>query len=156
MKFKRPFAISLPSRSDPPSRDDLQSSNRRLGANQFTVESRSVFEEDFLSPSKTPSFLFDRPYKGLRSQSGTKKENIVHIRHGGGERSRSLKIPFHTSGIAPLTAAQPKSRRRYSQEIPNSLRIPDASSSSYLKEHSCMTTSWNVSQDTKTQPRFDL
>ena len=109
-----------------------------------------------MSPSKTPSFLFDRPDKGLRSQSGTKKENIVHIRGRGGERSRSLKIPFHTSGIAPMTAPQPKSRRRYSQEITNSLRIPDASSSSYLKEHSCMTTSWHVSQDKKKQPRFDL
>ena len=143
------------SRSDPLSRDELQSLNRRLGANQFTLESRSVLEEDFLSPRKTPSFLFDRPDKGLSSQSGAKKEKIVHVRSGG-ERSRSLKIPFQASGNSALTAVRPKSRRRYSQEIPSSLNIPNASSTSYFQENSCMVTSWHVSHDANKQPRLEI
>ena len=142
-------------RSDPPSRDDLLSFHRRLGGNQLRHESRSTLDEDFLSPRKT---LFEGPdkklYRGrLSDQYGANKERMVCAR-GGGERSKSLKIPFHRIGNVQSTIT-PKSNRRYSQEIPNTLSIPNTPSTGYFKENACMVTSWHVSNDSKIQQRFD-
>ena len=149
----RIIVLSYCSRSNPPSRDDLQLSQRRFGVNQFAHESRSVAEEDFLTRRKTQNF--GRSEKEFSGQYGDKP--IYAIR--GGERSKSLKIPFHRTGNV-LSAIRPKSRRRNSQDIPTSLCIPNSSPSSpttgYLKENSCMVTSWHVSHDPNKQFRFDI
>ena len=108
-----------------------------------------------MSPQKT---LFESPdkklYRGrLSDQYGANKERMVYGR-GGGERSKSLKIPFQRIGNVQ-SAITPKSNRRYSQDLSNTLSIPNTPSTGYFKENACMVTSWHVSNDSKIQPRFD-
>ena len=94
-------------------------------------------------------------YRGrLSDQYGANKERMAYAR-GGEERSKSLKIPFHRTENFQ-SAIPPKSNRRYSQEIPNTLSIPNTPSTGYFKENACMVTSWHVSNDSKMQPRLDI